>query len=88
MTARSGAPAVPTADAVKAALEAVGVRGIALAMPSTDFGNRCATEWLAAQGFEVVADEGLQPGATAEERANIGRVPARPASRPSGDVRA
>ncbi len=75
MTAHSGAPAVLTADAVKAALEAVGAKRIALATPRTDFVNRRETEWLTEQGFEVVAVEGLQLGATAEERANIGRVP-------------
>jgi arylmalonate decarboxylase len=75
MTAGAGAPAVLTAEAVVAALRAVGARRIALATPRTDFVNRRETEWLGEQGFEVVAVEGLQLGATAEERASIGRVP-------------
>jgi arylmalonate decarboxylase len=74
MTAHSGAPAVLTADSVTAALRTVGAKRIALATPRTDFVNRRETDWLAEQGFEVVAVEGLQLGATAEERASIGSV--------------
>ena len=75
MTGQSGAPAVLTADAVVEALNAVGARRIALATPRTDFVNRRETEWLEAQGLEVVSVQGLQLGETASERANIGRVP-------------
>ena len=75
MTGMTGAPAVLTADAVVEALTAVGATRIALATPRTDFVNQRETEWLGEQGFEVVSVEGLQLGETAEERANIGRVP-------------
>lgn len=69
-----GAPAVLTSDAVIVALRAVGAVSVALATPRTDFVNKRETEWLGEQGFDVVSVEGLQLGATAEERANIGRV--------------
>jgi arylmalonate decarboxylase len=75
MTRMSGAPAVVTADAVVEALRTVGARRVALATPRTDFVNRREVEWLGEQGFDVVSMRGLQLGATAEERANIGRVP-------------
>lgn len=75
MTRMTGVPAVLTADAVVEALRAVGARRVALATPRTDFVNHRETEWLGEQGFEVVSMQGLQMGETAEERANIGRVP-------------
>ena len=75
MTRTTGAPAVLTADAVVAALRALGARRIALATPRTDFVNRRETEWLTERGLEVVSTEGLQLGKTAAERAAIGRVP-------------
>ena len=75
MTRMTGAPAVLTADAVVAALRALGARRIALATPRTEFVNRREAEWLAEHGLEVVSAEGLQLGKTAVERAAIGRVP-------------
>ncbi len=75
MTTNSGAPAVVTAEAVTSALRRVGAKRIALATPRTDFVNKREVEWFAEQNFEVISVEGLQLGATARQRANIGRVP-------------
>jgi arylmalonate decarboxylase len=75
MTRTAGVPAVLTADAVVEALKALAAQRIALATPRTDFVNRRESEWLTEQGFDIVSVQGLQLGETAEERANIGRVP-------------
>lgn len=75
MLREAGVEAIVTSDAVVSAFRALGARRIALATPRTEFVNKREVEWLAEQGFDVVAYRGLQLGATAEERFDIGRVP-------------
>ncbi|MBB44240.1 MAG: decarboxylase [Rhodospirillaceae bacterium] len=75
MSRLTGAPSVLTATAVLDSMKALGVKRIGLATPRTDFVNKREKEWFAEHGIEVVALRSLQMGESAQERANIGRVP-------------
>jgi maleate cis-trans isomerase len=75
LTARTGLPAVATAGSVVAALQALGVRRVAVATPYVDFINEREEEFLRTHGFEVTSLHGLRLGETQAERRSIGRVP-------------
>lgn len=88
-----GCPVVLTADAVVAALRALGARRLALAGPRTRFVTERESAFLQDAGFEIVSSHCLGLGATEEERRAIGRVPpevvyrlAREADRPEADA--
>ena len=93
MSREAGVEAIVTSDAVLAAFRALGARRVALATPRTEFVNLREVAWLKEQGVEVASYHGLQLGATAEERFDIGRVPsdvafrlAKIVDRPDADV--
>lgn len=75
MSEEAGRPAVTTAQAIVAALRALGVRKLAIATPYHDALNAHEVAFLAEQGFETAAIAGLGYGAggPAEYR-NIARV--------------
>lgn len=75
MTEAAGAPSLTTFGSVIAALEALGVKRIALGTPYVDFVNEEEVRLIEASGFRVVAWYGLRLGETQEERRGIGRVP-------------
>ncbi len=70
----SGAEAVSTADAIVAALNALGVTRIAMATPYTDETNAHEAEFLERHGIEVVAAAGLGLNVTLEKIQQISRV--------------
>ncbi len=70
----SGAEAVSTADAIVAALNALGVQRIAMATPYTDETNAHEAEFLERHGIEVVAASGLGLNASFEKIQQISRV--------------
>jgi len=70
----SGAKAVSTADAILAALNALGVKRIAMATPYTDETNAHEAEFLERHGIEVVAASGLGLNASLEKIQQISRV--------------
>lgn len=59
LQARTGIPATTTSTAVLAALEALGVRRLAIATPYIDELNRREREFFEALGYEVLAIRGL-----------------------------
>ena len=74
----SGAEAVSTADAIVAALNALGVARIAMATPYTDATNAHEAEFLERHGIEVVAASGLGLNASFERHpADLARGPKR-----------
>lgn len=75
MAREAGRPAVTTAQAIVAALQALGARSLAIATPYHDALNAHEVAFLAEQGFETAAIAGLGYGAggPAEYR-NIARV--------------
>lgn len=75
MTEASGAPSITTFGSVLAALQAMGIKRIALGTPYVDFVNEEEVRLLEDSGFEVVTSYGLKLGETQEERRGIGRVP-------------
>ena len=81
MTQLTGAPSILTANAVLKSLSTLGAKRIGLATPRTDFVNKREKQWFAENGIEVVALQALQMGESAQERANIGRVPPQVAAR-------
>lgn len=68
-------PAGATAGAVVAALNALGVKKVAVGTPYVTFVNDSEEVFLQDYGFEVTSMQGLQLGETQEERRGIGRVP-------------
>ena len=70
----SGADAVSTADAIVAALNALGVTRIAMATPYTDETNAHEAEFLERHGIDVVAAAGLGLNVTLEKIQQISRV--------------
>ena len=70
----SGAEAVSTADAIVAALNALGVTRIAMATPYTDETNAHEADFLERHGIEVVAAAGLGLNVTLEKIQQISRV--------------
>ena len=70
----SGAQAVSTAGAILAALDALGVKRVAMATPYTDETNAHETGFLERHGLEVVAAAGLGLNATLEKIQLISRV--------------
>jgi len=76
MTGATGIPAVATAPAIVHALGALGVRRVALATPYGEALNADERRFLAANGVEVVAAQGLGYGdGGPDEYVNIARVP-------------
>lgn len=75
MSVHTKTPAVATAGAVVAALNALGVKKIAVGTPYVDFVNESEDVFLRDYGFEITSIQGLQLGETQEERRGIGRVP-------------
>lgn len=71
----TGCPAFSTITAVVAALNALGVKRVALGTPYVSFINETEIDFLEKNGFEVVSMYGLELGITQEERRGIGRVP-------------
>lgn len=93
MGSQTKTPAVATAGAVVAALNALGARKIAVGTPYVTFVNDAEKVFLEDYGFEVVSIHGLQLGETQVERRGIGRVPpeqvyrlARLVDRPEADA--
>ncbi len=68
-----GVPAVTTAQAVVAALHALGLKRIAVGTPYVDFVNEAEKHFLESAGFEVTGLYGLGLGDTPESRISIGR---------------
>lgn len=68
--------AVSTAGSILAALEALGVKRIAMATPYTDETNEHEKEFFAENGVEVVAMAGLGLNTSLENVQKISRVPA------------
>jgi arylmalonate decarboxylase len=88
-----GCPAVSTLTSVIAALNAFGVKRVALGTPYLSFINESEIEVLEQAGFKVVSMYGLELGETQEERRGIARVPpqslyrfARHIDRPDADA--
>lgn len=75
LRSRVGVPVVATAGAVVAALQALGIRRVAVATPYPDFINEAERRFLEGHGFAVTSVLGLRLGETQEERRAIGRVP-------------
>ncbi len=75
MGSQTKTPAVATAGAVVAALNALGAKKIAVGTPYVTFVNDAEKVFLEEYGFEVTSIHGLQLGETQEERRGIGRVP-------------
>jgi arylmalonate decarboxylase len=75
MSVHTQTPAGATAGAVVAALNALGVKKVAVGTPYVDFVNESEDLFLRDYGFEVSSIKGLQLGETQEERRGIGRVP-------------
>ena len=74
MSAQIDAPAIVTAGAVVSALQALGVRRVAMGTPYLDFVNRREVEFLAGYGIEVTRYLGLELGNNQAERRGIGHV--------------
>ena len=88
-----GVPAVSTAQAIVEALRALGARRIAVATPYLPAVNEHERHFLEANGFEVLAIEGLGIGETREDFRYLARVPpevayrlARKVDRPDADA--
>ena len=75
MKAGGGVAATSTADAIVAALRALGARRIAMASPYTDETNAHEAEYLREHGIEVVAAAGLGLNTSLETIQRISRVP-------------
>lgn len=75
MSAAGGVPATSTADAIVAALRALGATRIAMASPYTDETNAHEAEYLERHGIEVVASAGLGLNTSLENIQKISRVP-------------
>ncbi len=93
MTAISGIPAISTAQASVDALRALGARRLAVATPYVAAINEHERHFLEAQGFEVLAIEGLGIGETLDDFRYLARVPpeavyrlARRVDRPDADA--
>jgi arylmalonate decarboxylase len=93
MTAMAGVPAVSTAQAIVEALRALGARRIAVATPYLPAVNDHERAFLTANGFDVLAIEGLGIGETREDFRYLARVPpevayrlARRVDRPDADA--
>jgi maleate cis-trans isomerase len=71
----AGVPAVLTAEAVVAALNALQIKKVAVAGPRTQAVTQREISFLAEEGFDVVSAKCLGLGVTEEERRAIGRVP-------------
>ena len=93
MTETGHIPANSTAQAIVAALRALGAARIAMASPYTDETNAHEAHYLGDHGFEVVASAGLGLNTSLENIQKISRVPparvfehARSVDRPSADA--
>lgn len=75
MSAQTKTPACATAGAVIAALNALGVKKVAVGTPYVDFVNESEKQFLEDYGFDCTSLHGLRLGETQEERRGIGRVP-------------
>ena len=75
MAEQTGTPALVTAGAVVAALQALGVRRVAMGTPYLDFVNRREVAFLEENGIEVTRYLGLELGNDQQERRCIGHVP-------------
>jgi maleate cis-trans isomerase len=75
MSSKSDSPATAAAGAVIAALNALGVKRVALATPYVKFVNDGEVRFLEQNRITVTSVHGLGLGETQEERRGIGRVP-------------
>ncbi|MEX2453193.1 MAG: aspartate/glutamate racemase family protein [Rhodospirillaceae bacterium] len=75
MERSGGMPANSTAQAIVAALRALGVRRISMASPYTEETNAHEAHFLEENGFEVVASAGLGLNTSLENIQKISRVP-------------
>lgn len=75
MSKQTGTPALVTAGAVVSALQAMGVRRVAMGTPYLDFVNRREVKFLEENGIEVTRYLGLELGNDQQERRCIGHVP-------------
>lgn len=75
MTQTDNIPANSTAQAILAALEALGVRDIAMASPYTDATNAHEAHYLSDHGVTVHATAGLDLNTSLENIQKISRVP-------------
>ncbi|MBO9355718.1 decarboxylase [Bordetella petrii] len=74
MSEQTGTPALVTAGAVVSALQALGVRRVAMGTPYLDFVNRREVDFLQEHGIEVTRYLGLELGHNQQERRGIGHV--------------
>ena len=74
MEQAAGRPALSTAGAILEALDALGVRHIAMATPYTDATNEEEREFLERNGYQVTAIKGLGLGGSLEKSQQISRV--------------
>jgi maleate cis-trans isomerase len=75
MSEQTGTPALVTAGAVVDALQALGVRRVAMGTPYLDFVNRREVAFLEEHGIDVTRYLGLELGHDQQERRCIGHVP-------------
>ena len=76
MTARAARPAITTTGAILAALQALGIRRLAVATPYVQALNDHERHYFDGHGFTVTAVEGLGIGETPDEYRYLCRVPA------------
>jgi maleate isomerase len=77
ITLESGKPALTTAGAILRALEALGIRSLAMATPYTDATNARESAFIERHGFRVTGIEGMGFGGSLDKIQKISRVPPR-----------